>query len=1033
MAGKKDLVKVHPNERIDLPDFTAVQANCRSETREVLQAMCVTGDYDRGEHTEAQIHTPTYDNTSPSGAEWELAFWHQYAATVTGQPGEENLGLIGVGTYFVDSLTGYDKCIFYSPFRVTGTLQSLTVVAGVGAVGVTDPDPNTVSEFGVVIGLEGDTSITIDTSGLAAGPYGIWVSAVWDDAAPGARVFWNNSTASELSQTVTTRQSASWNVHLKSIDLTSMDPQNANPAVAEDGWAMVGFAVWDGADWATSTISELTNSLFEGVLHNIKLAGQPLRPTNWASINWTPSPTEPEFVAKSRTWGDAGRLGVQGMAEPARSDRLIPLSDRSPDRLTWGVQSTAEFYGAIRRQLSDLIGGQSVQNGIQGVNNPAPGGDTVSDAVTIEGTIDLVNNFPAITNETLIVTIDAILSWTAQWTANNEADADALLASINAAYRNPADDHGVTATLGPNNGLVLTRTKVYNPAAILNFQMSDCGQLQVAPVAASTINTLLGLDESLREATYTKGWYSPMPTTSGYRDPLNPANIDIDGPIPGGTPVSMLILRDHIDHNYNPHGSTLHQDHFRVFNNTHLSYNEDFGGVPTKVTVGLSYPLSIQPREVNVWGNVMLLTAINTNFPVPQQGASDDRTGELQLGAMRATRHGTSGPNLAGETLDVLFKGGFNIEHDLFFNSPELVEHGGGVQTPGAAQVGPGDLHVRRNANIGWDSVVLSSGVPSPGSAAVDGVYIGRQQGVQVGAEPLVRLFGNVEIDSIPGGSPANLTAVGTGDNQSIIFNGALGRNMLANLSLTGNFNFLPGFDPHVIMFRSNTTGDPQGHRVRRFVGPAAFQSWNYQLINPSTVITPQLHLTLGYVQPQIVGGSSIPPFLLLHLNEYAGNAASGGGLFTQMPRVLLKAIRVYMGVGTALAPADLLPSLTLVSYQDVIVGENYPHATTTPTAFHGTGFVTIAQLTAGNSFDGLSGRVQNLNHVTTGLTMDNGFYNWDFDSGANPIPEDDQRAHEYGKLMLIVAAPAAQGGGGSNLAPFAGIELDFEVFAHHP
>lgn len=101
-------------------------------------------------------------------------------------------------------------------------------------------------------------------------------------------------------------------------------------------------------------------------------------------------------------------------------------------------------------------------------------GDVDEPAVTTEGTVDLVASYPAISTETLAIKVNG--GTTQTFTATSEANATALLASMNLAFT------GVTAALGTGtpNGLILT---------------SDDGgaDVSVEILASSTILTLLGL------------------------------------------------------------------------------------------------------------------------------------------------------------------------------------------------------------------------------------------------------------------------------------------------------------------------------------------------------------------------------------------------------------------------------------------------------------------------------------------------------------------------------------------------------------
>lgn len=92
-------------------------------------------------------------------------------------------------------------------------------------------------------------------------------------------------------------------------------------------------------------------------------------------------------------------------------------------------------------------------------------------AASTEGSVDLIGSYPAITTETLIVTVDGGAAQTV--TFASEADVDALLATINAGIT------GATASLGPNDGLVITSDTTGADSSI--------------EIGAGTSNSLLGI------------------------------------------------------------------------------------------------------------------------------------------------------------------------------------------------------------------------------------------------------------------------------------------------------------------------------------------------------------------------------------------------------------------------------------------------------------------------------------------------------------------------------------------------------------
>ncbi len=98
-------------------------------------------------------------------------------------------------------------------------------------------------------------------------------------------------------------------------------------------------------------------------------------------------------------------------------------------------------------------------------------GEVDDPAVTTEGSVDLVASYPAITTETLIVSVDGGADQT--FTASSEANAAALIAAITAALT------GVTASLGSSDGLVLTSDSTGAGASI--------------EIKGGTINALVGI------------------------------------------------------------------------------------------------------------------------------------------------------------------------------------------------------------------------------------------------------------------------------------------------------------------------------------------------------------------------------------------------------------------------------------------------------------------------------------------------------------------------------------------------------------
>ena len=232
----KSLVKVHPNERIDLPDFAAVQDNTRAEARESTQYEWAGGK------RWGKPGGPVGNAPNPSGFH---AHDYWFSTNVLG----------AVDAMLPDSLTGLDKCTFHKPFLIGlgGANEVARIHRGNAIVGVYDTDVTPETEHGVHIG-DDDGPLTIDvdftgkpatvSSPIASSIYVFYVSASFDDTSTSARVFWNNAASNEVSQSVSTRRSVGWNVH---VELTTFDwATMTHSFTPPDGWACIG---WDAMVW----------------------------------------------------------------------------------------------------------------------------------------------------------------------------------------------------------------------------------------------------------------------------------------------------------------------------------------------------------------------------------------------------------------------------------------------------------------------------------------------------------------------------------------------------------------------------------------------------------------------------------------------------------------------------------------------------------------------------------------------------------------------------------------------------------------
>tara|TARA_Y100000034_G_scaffold103827_2_gene129854 strand:- start:888 stop:2399 length:1512 start_codon:yes stop_codon:yes gene_type:complete len=153
MTELRDLVRVEANERIDVPDFEAMQRGNRAETRQALRTL-VFGENNR-------ISGDAMANLGP----WPLVD-------------------MGAGQLRITRATALGGHV-----HEDGTL-----------------------EWPVGVGFEGPGFQVLDFTAQPANTYTLWVQVSFTAADVGARVFWNDTTAQEDTASIDTRYVAGWNV-----------------------------------------------------------------------------------------------------------------------------------------------------------------------------------------------------------------------------------------------------------------------------------------------------------------------------------------------------------------------------------------------------------------------------------------------------------------------------------------------------------------------------------------------------------------------------------------------------------------------------------------------------------------------------------------------------------------------------------------------------------------------------------------------------------------------------------------------------
>ncbi len=153
MAGTRDLVRFLPNERVDIPDFEAVQRNTRSDYR----------------------------------SQWYGLLW----------------GGLTTASFLVKVFEGFEVT------EDSGGASALIEIAGGTAAGGEElPDGDV--EFGVIFGREVQTSQTLDFTGQPNNTYTIYVRYAMTPGVAATRVFWNATDEEEDVDVIETRNVVDW-------------------------------------------------------------------------------------------------------------------------------------------------------------------------------------------------------------------------------------------------------------------------------------------------------------------------------------------------------------------------------------------------------------------------------------------------------------------------------------------------------------------------------------------------------------------------------------------------------------------------------------------------------------------------------------------------------------------------------------------------------------------------------------------------------------------------------------------------------
>lgn len=200
-----------------------------------------------------------------------------------------------MGFVFGNTATAADLRRICVPFTMSlATTSTVTITAGVGIAAELLPD-NT-REWGVVFGNEVQASQTLDFTGQPVQTYTVYVRYTNSPGKVGARVFWNSTTADEDVDAIETRYVVDWDVTYGTV----------SPG---DEYIPIGTVVWDGSLLA-GDITTTAHMVFEG----------------------------DSTAAYAQEWGDGA-------------------NDRNADRVANGVHDLYTWIQAMRRQITDIIGG----------------------------------------------------------------------------------------------------------------------------------------------------------------------------------------------------------------------------------------------------------------------------------------------------------------------------------------------------------------------------------------------------------------------------------------------------------------------------------------------------------------------------------------------------------------------------------------------------------------------------------------------------------------------------------------------------
>lgn len=162
--------------------------------------------------------------------------------------------------------------------------------------------PDSTREYGVIFGNEVQATQTLDWTGQPSGTYGVYVRYTNSPGKVGARVFWNSTSNDEDVDAVETRYVVDWDVSYSS---------GGSPG---DEWVYVGDVFWDGGTPGEIETADIT--------------------------------VDPHLMFE----GDAGASYAQEWGDGA--------NDRNADRVTHGAHDLYTWVQGVRRQLSDIIGGE---------------------------------------------------------------------------------------------------------------------------------------------------------------------------------------------------------------------------------------------------------------------------------------------------------------------------------------------------------------------------------------------------------------------------------------------------------------------------------------------------------------------------------------------------------------------------------------------------------------------------------------------------------------------------------------------------